>query len=76
MWLALASLILKSLIPYLLNRAFGGGEISLTERDQAIRTAEKSLEIVDKARAARDAAHADFDKRGGVPDDDDPNLRD
>lgn len=31
---------------------------------------------ITKARRARLAAIDDFDKRNGVPDDDDPNLRD
>lgn len=31
---------------------------------------------LDKANRARDAAVNEFDKRDGLPDDDDPNLRD
>ena len=31
---------------------------------------------INKARKARDAANTDFDKRDGVPDESDPNLRD
>jgi hypothetical protein len=33
-------------------------------------------ENIKKANRARDAAERDFDKRDGVPDNDDPNLRD
>lgn len=72
MWLTLATIILKFILPYIFQRA----DMPSAAREQALKQAEKSLEIVDKARAARDAAHADFDKRGGVPDDRDPNLRD
>lgn len=35
-----------------------------------------SIDVMEKARKARDAAVADFDRRGGVPDEHDPNLRD
>lgn len=37
---------------------------------------ENSLHALERARVARKRAVADFDKRDGVPDDNDPNLRD
>lgn len=51
----------------------------LIEAGQAKQIAENlnaSMELIAKANKARADAGAAFDKRGGVPDDKDPNLRD
>lgn len=36
----------------------------------------ESQDAIEQARKARDDATRKFDERGGVPDDNDPNLRD
>lgn len=76
MWLSLAAFVLKLVLPYLFGQAGKSGEIPDALAKQAIKNAENSLALIDKARAARDAATGRFDKSGGVPDDKDPNLRD
>jgi alpha-glucuronidase len=66
--LSLASSVAKYVSDKQLMEAGSAQEIS--------RNLEASLNVMEKARKARDSAVADFDKRGGVPDDKDPNLRD
>lgn len=74
-WLALAKLFL----------AFAASAVAYAREKQLLdagaareiaRNMEATNALLDKARAARDAAVADLDRRGGVPDDRDPNLRD
>lgn len=64
--------IVATLAAYMKDRQL----ISAGEAQELARNLEASNAILDKARRARDAATADFDKRDGVPDDKDPNLRD
>lgn len=46
------------------------------EAKEIARNLNASLEITSKGKRFRDAALDEFDKRGGVPDERDPNLRD
>ncbi len=62
----------SALTEYLRNR-------ELLEAGEAKAIAEglkNANEAIEKARRARRNAVRDFDKRDGVPDDNDPNLRD
>lgn len=74
-WLAFLKALLGfagTLTEYLRNR-------ELLEAGEAKAIAEglsNANEAIEKARKARRNAVADFDKRDGVPDDEDPNLRD
>lgn len=74
-WLALLRLILSiadTVSNYVREKQLlDAGAASEIARNLAV-----SLALVDQARRARDAAGADFDKRNGVPDENDPNLRD
>lgn len=74
-WLALLKGLLGlgfSLIGYLQNR-------QLIEAGEARAIAEglqNAQDAINKARKARRAVVSEFDERDGVPDEDDPNLRD
>lgn len=74
-WLTIIQLVLKladGLVRY-------AGDRQLLNAGEAKAIAENlsaSRDVLDKALRARNTAGADFDKRGGVPDDKDPNLRD
>lgn len=74
-WLSIIFMVLK-LASGLLDLARRRSEINELEADALERKLESSRDLVTKMRAARDAAVADFDKRGGVPDEKDPFLRD
>lgn len=74
-WLAILRALLgfaSTLTEYLRNR-------ELLEAGEAKAIAEglsNANEAIERARRARRNAVRDFDKRDGVPDDEDPNLRD
>jgi len=70
-WIKLLSLALNLAILFLqqAQRARAIGEVEA-------RIAEMSIHEARKIAQARDAALRDFDARNGVPDDNDPNLRD
>ena len=74
-WLAMLRALLglaSSLTAYLQNK-------QLIEAGEAQAIAEglkNAQDAITKARKARRNAVTDFDKRDGVPDDNDPNLRD
>lgn len=74
-WFAVARVlvgILANIIAHMREKKL----IDLGAAQEIAKQLEASNAILDKARRARDDATADFDKRGGVPDDKDPNLRD
>lgn len=74
-WLALLKAILgfaSALTGYLRDKQL----MDAGEAKAIVKQLESSLDAVERARAARRNAVADFDKRNGVPDDNDPNLRD
>lgn len=74
-WLAILRSLLGlcfSLTEYMKNK-------QLLEAGEARAIAEglrNANDIIIKVRKARSDAELDFDKRNGVPDDSDPNLRD
>lgn len=74
-WLAMLRALLglaSSLTTYLQNK-----QLLEAGEAQAIAEGLKNAQAaITKARKARRDAVADFDKRDGVPDDNDPNLRD
>lgn len=74
-WLALLRLVLslaQSLTSYLNNKRL----IDAGEAKAIARQLESSLNAVERASTARAGAVDAFGKRDGVPDDEDPNLRD
>lgn len=74
-WLALARLLL-ALAANLVAMARERKLIEAGEAQAFAKQVEASLALLDKTNKARARAGADFDERGGVPDDNDPNLRD
>lgn len=74
-WLSLLVALLKiagSLTGYLQSKQL----IDAAQADMLSKLLEDSLDIIAKAQSARNAATAKFDANGGVPDANDPNLRD
>lgn len=74
-WIALLKGILgiaSSLTAYINNKQL----MDAGEAKAIARQLESSINVLDKAQKARRAAVADFDARDGVPDEQDPNLRD
>lgn len=74
-WLALLKVLLglaNSLTAYLNNKQL----IDAGEAQAISEGLQNAQDAVQKAREARRTAVREFDKRDGVPDDEDPNLRD
>lgn len=74
-WLALLRALLglaNSLTAYLHDRQL----IEAGEAQAIYEGLRNAQEAINKARRARTAAVREFDKRDGMPDDEDPNLRD
>lgn len=74
-WLAIIKLLI-TLAVALLEQARRRQTISDAEAAVMLRALKESQDAADRATRARDDALRDFDDRGGVPDDSDPNLRD
>lgn len=74
-WLAILQAILgfaQSIATYLNNSQL----ITAGEAQAILKGIQNAQTAIDKARGARAAANRKFDERDGLPDDDDPNLRD
>jgi len=74
-WLALLKGLLalsNSLTEYLRNKQL----LEAGEAQAISEGLQNAQDAIQKAREARNTAVREFDKRDGVPDDEDPNLRD
>ena len=74
-WLALLKGLLalsNSLTEYLRNKQL----LEAGEAQAISEGLQNAQHAIQKAREARNTAGREFDKRDGVPDDEDPNLRD
>jgi phage portal protein BeeE len=75
MWVAAIKLAL-AVAAFLTERARQRGALLDAEAKLLAGQMNVSLDTLEAVRNARNAAESDFDQSGGLPKDDDPNLRD
>lgn len=74
-WLQLIGILL-GLVNSLVSWAKERQLIEMVVAQELSNNLERSIVLLQKASKARDDALREHDARGGVPDEDDPNLRD